>query len=105
MNCHGPPWFAYVDSMLFDVDSDVSMPQEESLDGPSVEEQKTQRSVRESEVRGSKTRSPVVLVGATVVNIGKVEKTMNIDFRKHHELLVSSDVESFLVKDHDLSFR
>jgi len=31
--------------------------EEESLDGPSVEEQKTQRSVRESEVRGSKTRT------------------------------------------------
>lgn len=32
--------------------------QEESLDGPSVEEQKTQRSLRESEVRGSKTNRP-----------------------------------------------
>lgn len=59
MNCHLR--FAHLGSMV----SVVAQPQgvggsmqEESLDGPSVEEQKTQRSLRESEVRGSKTNRP-----------------------------------------------
>ena len=89
--------------------------QEESQDGPSVEEQKTQRSLRESEVRGSKTNRPGGGCGfgwmpSLVVNIGKNDKKTyeniwKLIFRKCHELLVSSDVESFLIEDPDLCFR